>query len=98
MTIDEAVKEFIDVYNNNRKPLDIKRNFYCGITNNLERRKGEHHVDDFLYSVECEDFDSAAELEEKLEEAGFDCGQETGHGKSDTVYVYIYRKTSDTEE
>ena len=51
MTIDEAVKEFIDVYNNNRKPLDIKRNFYCGITNNLERRKGEHHVDDFLYSV-----------------------------------------------
>lgn len=98
MTIDEAVGKFLEIFRKYKKPLDLKKNFYCGITNDLDRRKGEHNVEYFLYYVKCNDFNSACELEEKLKEAGFDCGSETGHGKSNSIYVYIYRKTSVTTE
>lgn len=98
MTLEETVNVFLNVFNMYKKTSDSKMNFYCGITNDLDRRKGEHNVDDFLYNVKCKDFDTARDLEELLKNAGFDCGSETGHGKEDSIYVYIYRKTSKTKE
>lgn len=90
MTIDEVVKTFVDVFNDNKKDGDEKSNFYCGITNDLERRKREHKLDDFLYTVKCKNFEAASALEKELEEVGFDCGSQIANGRSDTIYGYIY--------
>lgn len=97
MTIAEAVQRFNQVYLRNRKTGDSKYNFYCGITNDIERREGEHNTS-FLYYVINNDADSAKELEAALHDEGYDTGDKVGNGTDESIYVYIYRKTQTTVE
>lgn len=98
MTIGQAVEKFNAVYTNNRKTGDTKFSFYCGITNNLERRNTEHNIDKVLYYVTSDTFDTAKELESLLHEEGYDTGDKLGNGTDDTKIVYMYRKGSNTIE
>ena len=69
-----------------------KSSFYCGITNNLQRRMNEHNSD-ALEWVESKTVDDAIALESELGKLGFDIGEKPGNGASDdSVFVYIYKK------
>lgn len=98
MTINQALEKFNAVYWNNRKVGDTKFNFYCGITNNLERRNTEHNISEVLYYVTADTFDRAKELEALLHDAGYDTGEKLGNGTDDSTIVYMYRKGRDTIE
>lgn len=97
MTIAEAVTQFDACYSKHRQIGDTKKDFYCGITNDIERREQEHHAN-FLYHVEANNSDVAKKLETKLHNAGYDTGDKLGNGSDDSIYVYMYRKHSFTKE
>lgn len=66
--------------------------FYCGITNDLERRMSEHNATSLAW-VKSNTAQAAIDLEDKLGEMGFDIGRKSGNGATDdSVYVYIYKK------
>ncbi len=66
--------------------------FYCGITNDLDRRMSEHNAMPLAW-VKSINAQAAIDLETKLGELGFDIGRNSGNGASyDSVYVYIYKK------
>jgi len=66
--------------------------FYCGITNDLERRMGEHNATPLAW-VKSNNAQAAIALEDKLGELGFDIGRNSGNGADeDSIYVYIYKK------
>ncbi len=71
--------------------------FYCGITNNVDRREGEHDAD-YLGYVKAKTFAAAKRLEARMHEEGFDTGKQLGHGQEDSLYVYVYKKNADTKE
>ena len=71
--------------------------FYCGITNNVERREGEHSAD-YLGYVKAKTADAAKRLEARMHDEGFDTGEQLGHGQADSLYVYIYKKNVNTKE
>lgn len=77
-------------------PLSMGRlprsRFYCGITNDLKRRTGEHNATPLAW-VKSNTAKAAIDLEDKLGEMGFDIGRNPGNGATDdSVYVYIYKK------
>ena len=94
ITIEQALNWFEDAYKSHRHPEDTKDNFYCGITNDPERRKGsdEHNVESYLVLLECQDGDTAKDLERMLNDAHFNVGNEAGHGTDESVFVYMYRR------
>lgn len=71
--------------------------YYCGITNDIERRVREHNAECLGY-IKAETAQDAKDLEVLMHEEGFDTGDQLGNGSSDSVYVYVYRKTSNTFE
>lgn len=71
--------------------------YYCGITNNVDRREGEHKAN-YLGYVKAKNADAAKRLEARMNEEGFDTGDQLGNGREDSVYVYVYKKNKDTEE
>ena len=71
--------------------------FYCGITNNVDRREGEHNTD-YLGYVNCKTFEVAKRLEARMHDEGFDTGDQLGHGQEDSRYVYVYKKNVNTKE
>ena len=97
MSVEEAVQKFNQVYLNKRKPGDSKYNFYCGITNDIERREGEHNTS-FLYYVSSNNANVATALEAALHDEGYDTRDQVGNGTDESIYVYIYRKTPTTVE
>lgn len=89
----EAYQGFFISHFLNSKPGEEGRyNFYCGITNNLERRYKEHNVAQYIHTVKMDSFDLAQEVEAMMHKAGYDTGEQLGNGQEDTVYVYLYRK------
>lgn len=99
ITQQQAIDWFNTLYEQNRPSTNTSREaFYCGITNDIERRETEHNTK-FIQYVECENKNDAADLERLLGKEGFDIGQNYGNGaKDDSVYTYIYRKTNSTIE
>lgn len=94
------VLSFFDTLVRRAFPNDIgnRGDYYCGITNNLDRRAGEHKTE-FLGHVECDSKDTAIEVEILLGENGYDIGKKAGNGaKDNSVFVYIYKMTPDTIE
>ena len=65
--------------------------FYCGITNDLNRRDGEHNTKS-LGAIKCDSFDTAKKLEKMMHDEGFDTGKQLGNGQEDSIYVYVYKK------
>lgn len=85
-----------DLFLNPNHPLTYGRlprsRFYCGITNDIDRRMSEHNATAFIW-VTSKDVDAAISLESKLGEQGFDIGSNPGNGASDdSIYVYMYKK------
>lgn len=98
MTIRKAVEEFNKVFQKNKGFFEGKDDFYCGITNDIERREQEHNAE-ILFYVEAISFEDAKKLEQALHDEGFDTGEQIGNGQEDSVYVYIYKKIEgETEE
>lgn len=98
MTIQETIDRFISQYNMERRVFDIPSFYYCGITENLDRRASEHNVSKYIASVTCDSFETACEIEKGLHKAGFDTGKQLGNGTKDSIYVYMCRKSQYTKE
>ena len=77
-------------YISNFKYGETKRNYYCGITNDLERRAKEHNAN-FILTKEMKSFEEAKIVEEALHEKGYYTGKQLGNGDEDTVHVYMYK-------
>ena len=74
--------------------------WYCGITNNIERRLHQEHKvpkkEHWFARQECYSSADARKVEEALLAKG--CKGGTGGGDTDAVFVYAYKITSSTVE
>ena len=96
MTIEETVKYFIS---KTVKAVGGRAsNYYCSMTNNPKRRRFEHGTSKLLCSTKCSDKDCARNLMRQLAEAGFDVDNDIMSGQDDSVYVYAYQKSEQTQE
>ena len=102
-----SIDQIVDLVNNqyllyfNFNEDKTKDDYYCGITNNLDKRMEEHRRNDFeivedkVFAWNCENVDVAAEVEKRLGELGFDIGdtKTLGNGcvESSTI-VYLLKK------
>lgn len=91
MTLRQAVEEFNKVFDSKKDFIEEKDDFYCGITNDIERRAQEHNAE-ILYYVKAKSLEEAKELEQALHDEGYDTGVQLGNGQDDSVYVYMYEK------
>jgi len=78
-------------------PDSACHDYYCGITNDTQRRETEHNAK-FFYVRKCSSFEEAKRVEELLHNMGFDTGDQLGNGVDTTRYVYIYLKSKETKE
>lgn len=91
MTIAEAVKLFIEKSVNS---IGGKRSdYFCGMTNNPERRRKEHGALRLIDSLDCEDKDTARDFMRALSKEGFDVDKDIMSGQDDSKVVYVYKKT-----
>lgn len=72
---------------------DEKSDYYCGITDDLDRRAKEHNVDGYCLTMNLITFEAARDIEQKLSSLGFDCGSQLGNGNEKSVYVYMCYKS-----
>lgn len=91
LTLNDALQAFIQAYLYSSSYGETKKDYYCGITDDLERRAGEHHAT-FIKTMTVNTFEDAKELEQALHDAGFDTGEQVGNGTEDSVYIYMYKK------
>lgn len=98
MTTQETIAYFISQYNRLKSIFDIPSFYYCGVTDDLDRRASEHNVSQFIATVKCDRFETACAIEEGLHNAGFDTGKQLGNGTENSIYVYMYRKNQSTKE
>ena len=91
--IKTIVELFKENYSAKREHGATKKDYYCGITNNLETRATWHKIPEkkYTYTYKCDSFDTSSQVEKALEEVGFYVGKEAGHGQDDSIYVYMYR-------
>ena len=92
MTITQTVEWFDNIFELNKAPGDDKKSFYCGITSNLEVRRVQHNVKQFLGTTRCDTFDTAKKLELAMYDAGYDTGKQLGNGTEESIYCYLYKK------
>lgn len=80
---------------------ETKHDYYCGITNNLDKRMEEHRCEDFeivedrVFAWNCENVDVAAEVEKRLGKLGFDIGDTKtlgNGGVENSTIVYLLEK------
>ena len=70
--------QYLSYFNINKDKT--KDDYYCGITNNLDKRMEEHRCEDFeivedrVFAWNCENVDVAAKVEKRLGKLGFDIG------------------------
>lgn len=82
---------FENTYMNYFKIGETRKDYYCGITNDLNRRSKEHNAT-FILTKEMKSFEDAKKVEKLLHEKGYCTGKQLGNGNEDSVYVYMYRK------
>lgn len=79
---------------------DMKKSFYCGITNDVDTRMEQHRANDFSIVDErvcayvCANVDVAKQVEGLLGEHGYDIGgrNAAGNGVTDTSYIVYFLK------
>jgi hypothetical protein len=98
MTLDDAVKQLKEFCKDGRgcRPKSYE-NFYCGVTNDLDRRAEEHNAT-FLGHLKAQSAKAALVLEARMHEEGFCTGKQLGNAAEDSVYVYVYKKGAKTIE
>lgn len=77
------------------KLSNSKSDFYCGITDDLDRRAKEHNIKKYCFTLKLQTFEDAKEIEKQLSSIGFDCGNQLGNGNEKSVYVYMCYKDSE---
>lgn len=93
MTINETIQRFDEIFLlNGGNTTNSRNDFYCGITDDIERRQKEHCILKFLTYTTCDSFETAKTLERKLHELGYDTGKQLGNGNENSIFVYIYKK------
>ena len=91
LTINDALQAFIQAYLYRYSYGETRNNYYCGITDDLDRRSKEHNAS-FIKTMEADTFEGAKKLEKALDEAGFDAGDHVGNGTEKSVFIYMYKK------
>ena len=94
MTIEKAVDFFLNKTVNAAR--GNRHDYFCGMTNNPQRRKGEHGAHALLVEIPCSNKKTAQALMRKLAESGFDVDKDIMSGQDDSVNVYAYKKTNQT--
>lgn len=98
---EQIVSNMFFTYVTERKIGDIRTDFYCGITNDLDIRMNAHRRNDFLiegdkvFAWKCRSADVAAEVEHRMGEMGFDIGDTETFGNGGTensCIVYLLKK------
>ena len=96
--------QYLSYFNFNE--YKTKNDYYCGITNNLDKRMDEHRRNDFeivedrVFAWNCENADVAAEVEKRLGELGFDIGDTKtlgNGGVENSTIVYLLEKGKSVE-
>ena len=93
------VRRIMDSLKNEGYPVEVQ-DFYVGITNDVDRRLFEEHLlDEETDSFRVEQFNTVEDAREVeaffLNEMGLDGG--AGGGEDDSVFVYIYLKSEDSD-
>ena len=71
--------------------------YYCGVTNDLERRAEEHKTE-FLGYVKAKTVKEAIELETRMHQEGFFTGKQLGNASDNSLFVYVYKMGPNTIE
>lgn len=73
-----------------------RKDFYCGITNNIKDNLKRHNVYSYTACVDCSSFDISSKVEKRLSQLGFDIGNPynpSGNGGvDDSTIVYMLKK------
>lgn len=96
MTIEKAVKYFQERTVNTEG--GNASDYFCGMTNNPERRRVEHGAMKLLASMNGSSKETARQFMRDLAEAGFDVDPDIMSGQDDSVNVYVYKKTGLTKQ
>ena len=73
-----------------------KKQYYCGITNDISQNLSRHGIDGYLACCQCASFDVAKKVEEELGKEGFNIGNVDyggNGGTEDSVFVYMFKKS-----
>ena len=101
-TADEIARVLYYVFDNIKQDGDNTSDFYCGITNDIVKRKEDHERDDyngkaidFVLTLQCKDMKTAADVEMIMRfRFGFCIGETETYDNGaaeDSNFVYIYR-------
>ena len=101
-TADEIARALYYVFDNIKQDGDNASDFYCGITNDIVKRKEDHERDDyngkvidFVLTLQCKDMKTAADVELIMHKRfGFSIGDTETYANGaaeDSDFVYIYR-------
>lgn len=73
-----------------------RKDFYCGITNNIMDNLKRHTIIGYTACVNCSSFDVSSKVEERLGQLGFDIGNPNNPsgngGVDDSTIVYMVKK------
>ncbi|MEH2791450.1 hypothetical protein V7T18_12410 [Segatella copri] len=92
LTEKQILNEFLKAFADSNLSI-YKSDYYCGITDDLNRRAKEHNVDGYCLTMNLITFEAARDIEQKLSSLGFDCGDQLGNGNEKSVYVYMCYKS-----
>ena len=101
-TADGIARALYHVYENIKQDGDNTSDFYCGITNDIVKRKEDHERDDHnsktidaVFAFQCKNKKTAADVEMMMyTRYGFCIGETetyTNDAADDSDFVYIYR-------
>ena len=101
-TADDIARALYHVYENIKQDGDKTSDFYCGITNDIVKRKEDHERDDhngkaidFVLTLQCKDMKAAADVEMIMRfRYGFCIGETETYANGaaeDSDFVYLYR-------
>ena len=99
LIVELVINKYLSYFNFNEDKT--KDDYYCGITNNLDKRMDEHRRNDFeidedkVFAWNCKNVDVAAEVEKRLGDLGFDIGDTKTLGNGcveNSTIVYLLEK------
>ena len=101
-TADGIARALYHVYEKIKQDGDKASDFYCGITNDIVKRKEDHERDDYnakaidaVFTLQCKDMKTAADVELIMnKQFGFSIGETETYANGaaeDSDFVYLYR-------